>query len=211
MKHILVSFFICAISCNAYGMKRPPEQSICKLEPAQKKTKFASPAMHADYPILTPAEQQNRIIIGHLNEALTYIDHAQNAVERSNTELIMRISQMHQEVAHAQNFVTVLEKYQEHIDKLFVMVHKTQNHLTHYLENTKKNVVDITFDVAFNKQAVKKIPEIAPNTLLPVIDVETLDEPVAQNVDTLIEVEDAYEVYTAMPVPQKQPRPRSKK
>lgn len=215
MKHIILGYFLCIISCSAYAMKRPAQNNSLNLatptyqnmEPTLKRIKLASPEQFTVPTIFTPAEQQNRIIVTHLNNALMHIGNAQEAVKSSNNELELRISQMHKEVAHAQYFVSLLAKYEVHIDALFTQMQRVRNYAAHYLENTKENVVDTTFSIAFNSQTTSRITKLLPETVSTLIDVEKSDESIIEE-ETPIEAE---AVYTATAIGRKSPRVKSKK
>lgn len=207
MKHIILSYTLCIISCSAYGMKRSLQNNSLNLatptyqnmEPVLKKTKLASSGQFTAPTIFTPAEQQNRIIVTHLNNALMHIDNAQEAVKSSNNELKLRISQMRKEVAHAQCFVSLLAKYELHIDALFTQMQRVRNYTAHYLENTKEDVVDTTFSIAFSRQAPNRIGQLLPDSVSTLIDVEKSDEPIIEE-ETPIE---AVAVYTATAIERK--------
>jgi hypothetical protein len=212
----MLGYFLCIVSSSTYGMKRPlPNNSLDlalpthqSMEPTLKKVKLTPPEQFTDPTIFTPAEQQNRIIVAHLNNALMYLGNAQQAVALSNNKLALRISQMHKEVAHAGNYIVLLNNYQSHIDRLFEQMERTRNYLAHYLENTKEHVVDTTFSVAFSNQTSDRTPNLLPSALSTIIDIETSDEPTIENQETPLEAE---AVYTAIVAPQRSSRGKNKK
>jgi len=215
MKHMISVYFFCIISCSAYGMKRPPQNNSLGLasstyenEPALKKIKLASPGQFTSSITFTPTEQQNRIIVAHLNSALMCLGNAQEAVKNSNNELELRISQMRKEVAHAQNFVSLQEKYQLHIDALFTQMQRLRNYLAQYLENSKEDVVDTTFSIALSSQTPDRIRQLIPASISTLIDVEKSDESIIEDAETPIEAE---AVYTATAIGRKSPRVKNKK
>lgn len=201
MKRIYLNIFLCIITYNAQGMKRPlilhKSKQSDHLEQLAKRPKTEQ--------ILTPAEQQNRCIVENLNHALTFLDAAQKKVEQSNLELKQKISLLHKEVEHAKQFAYILQRYALHIDQVFEGIQKTRNYLAHYLANTTNNVYNLSQSIPTISPQPR--PHSGPKAAPLFVDVETIDEPEQEIDEVPIE---AFQVFTARVVPQKKPLVKDK-